>query len=64
MGEKTVLFWEYRIVAIAPDCKSGVSDIGCSSPSTPTKTMTSLTLSLGLMWGSLSNGEVLKLFDG
>ena len=51
-------------MAIAADCKSAVSDIGGSSPSTPTKTMTSLTLSLGLMWGSLSNGEVLKSIDG
>ena len=35
--EPPTLIRGYRIVAIAADCKSAVSDIGGSSPSTPTK---------------------------
>ena len=35
--EPPTLIRGYRIVAIAADCKSAVSDIGGSSPSTPTQ---------------------------
>ena len=34
--KKLIPIREYRIVAIAADCKSAVLDIGGSSPSTPT----------------------------